>query len=243
MEIQVAEYTDIGSRKVNEDSLLCLQSRDRSLFVVADGLGGHGMGDVASQLVCETAKQWFHRLTAFHPDMFDAVYRSCQENLTAQQRALHSAQKMRTTMSMLCTDGRMVYWSHIGDSRIYYFQDKQLIRRTFDHSVPQMLAAAGQLKESEIRFHEDRNRLLRVLGVAGQAPAYEAEKPLALTGEQQFLLCSDGFWELISEEQMLLCLDEADEPQLWLDNMVELANRNGRCKSRDNMTAIAVWIK
>ena len=106
-----------------------------------------------------------------------------------------------------------------------------------------MLAAAGQLKESEIRFHEDRNRLLRVLGVAGQDPAYDAEEPITLEGDQQFLLCSDGFWELISEEQMLLCLDESDEPQLWLENMVELANRNGRCKSRDNMTAITVWIK
>ena len=65
---------------------------------------------------------------------------------------------------------------------------------------------------------------------------------VSLCGNQQFLLCSDGFWELISEEQILLCLDEAEEPRLWLDNMVELVTRNSRGRSTDNITAVALWI-
>ena len=105
-----------------------------------------------------------------------------------------------------------------------------------------MLCAAGQIKESEIRFHEDRNRLLRVLGVEDRAPAFENEEPVTLSGGEQFLLCSDGFWELISEEQMLLCLDEAEEPGLWLDNMTELVSRNSRNRSTDNITAVALWV-
>ena len=149
---------------------------------------------------------------------------------------------MRTTLNVLLADEEKIFWSHIGDSRTYYFKDKNLVRRTFDHSVPQMLAAAGQISESDIRFHEDRNRLLKVLGVEGQKPAFESETPLKNEGNQQFLLCSDGFWELISEEQILLCLDEAEEPQLWLDNMVELVSRNSRGRSTDNITAVAVWI-
>ena len=133
-------------------------------------------------------------------------------------------------------------WGHIGDSRTYYFEEKRFIRRTVDHSVPQMLAAMGALAEDRIRFHEDRNRLLRVLGVEDTHPVAEVEDPIKLTGNQQFLLCSDGFWELITEEQMLLCLDEAEDPDLWLDNMLELVRINGKGKSMDNFTAIAVWI-
>lgn len=242
MEIKVATYTDVGSRKVNEDSMLVVHDGSRHLFVVADGLGGHGMGDAASQLVCETIREFFLSRKTLDSAMFTELYRLCQQKLLAKQEELHASGKMRTTLNVLCIDEAAAYWSHIGDSRTYYFDRKQLIKRTFDHSVPQMLAAAGHLKESEIRFHEDRNRLLRVMGVTGQDPDFDNEQPVPLRGNQQFLLCSDGFWELITEEQMLLCLDEAEEPQLWLDNMLELVSRNGRNKNTDNTTAVAVWI-
>ncbi len=218
MNISFAKYTDIGSRKVNEDSMLAVQDGSRYLFIVADGLGGHGMGDAASQLVCETIREYF--LSHKPMDSFDEIYRLCQQNLLAKQDELQASGKMRTTLNILWIEDDTAYWSHIGDSRTYYFSDGQLVKRTFDHSVPQMLAAAGQLEEKEIRFHEDRNRLLRVMGVSGQDPAFDTEDPIPLRGNQQFLLCSDGFWELITEELMEDWLNESDDPQFWLDNML-----------------------
>ena len=240
MNIKFAKYTSNGGRPVNEDYLLVTQKGDRFLAAVADGLGGHGMGDVASKLACETAEKCFSD-SETNDGLTEEIYRRCQEALIARQKELKVNGKMRTTFNLLLADGSSVCVSHIGDSRTYYFKDKALVSRTLDHSVPQMLASAGQIAESEIRFHEDRNRLLKVLGVEERKPTFDAEN-ISLCGNQQFLLCSDGFWELISEEQILLCLDEAEEPRLWLDNMVELVTRNSRGRSTDNITAVALWI-
>lgn len=241
--ISVAKYTELGSRERNEDYFLTGISQSGSFFALADGLGGHGLGDEASKSVCHSAIEYFTNHPEFRNEDFPCVYDVCQSRLLERQKEAHASGKMRTTLNLLYIDDSNAYWSHIGDSRTYYFQNGQLIKRTFDHSVPQMLAAMGDIQESQIRFHEDRNRLLRVLGVDSQTPNCETEVPVPLTGDQQFLLCSDGFWEMITEEQMLLCLEEAEEPQLWVDNMMELVHRNGRNKNTDNTTVMAVWIK
>lgn len=242
MKIKIAKYTDAGGRKVNEDFLVTVRNGQSVLCAVADGLGGHGMGDEASRLVCSVAEDKFLKAGRPGESLLEDIFLEGHAALIEKQKQLHASGKMRTTLNLWLTDGEKAFWGHIGDSRTYYFKDKQLCRRTFDHSVPQMLCAAGQIKESEIRFHEDRNRLLRVLGVEDRAPAFENEEPVTLSGGEQFLLCSDGFWELISEEQMLLCLDEAEEPGLWLDNMTELVSRNSRNRSTDNITAVALWV-
>ena len=243
MKILVAKCTELGDRERNEDYYMTSVSDKNYFFSLADGLGGHGLGDEASKTVCTTAINYLtNHKGVLSNEIFEEIYNLCQENLYKKQEKLNASGKMRTTLNLLCIDDRNIYWSHIGDSRIYYFKQGELVRRTLDHSVPQMLVSVGELSDSQIRFHEDRNRLLKVLGVEDQKPSYEVEQPIPLSGDQQFLLCSDGFWELITEEQMLLCLEEAEEPQLWLDNMMELVHKNGRNKSKDNITAIAIWI-
>jgi len=74
--------------------------------------------------------------------------------------------------------------------------------RTLDHSVPQLLVKSGRIKEKEIRKHPDRNRLLKVMGVVWASPEYEKSRVITLNGKEAFLLCSDGFWELIEEKKM-----------------------------------------
>lgn len=242
MDITFATYSDIGDREKNEDSLLAEKIKEQYCFVVADGLGGYLGGEIASGLVCQTTHNFMLRHSPINNSMIPQVFNACQSALLQQQKDANADGQIRTTMNLLCLDHREAYWGHIGDSRTYYFHNKHLIRRTFDHSVPQMLVAMGELEESHIRFHEDRNRLLKVLGASGSPPQLQQEQPVLLTGNQHFLLCSDGFWEYISEEQILLCLDEADSPDSWLDNMLELIRRNSRTKHKDNLTAVAVWI-
>lgn len=245
MKITFSKYTNVGTREVNEDYLLLRGTENRGFFAVADGLGGHGMGDEASKAACEAAMACMLRQEELGNQMFQDVYDECQAVLLKKQKEMGAAGKMRTTLNLLCIDdlSRMAYWSHVGDSRTYYFKNKQLVHRTFDHSVPQMLVAMGELEESQMRFHEDRNRLLRVLGVEDRPPAFDVENPIQLKGNQQFLLCTDGFWEMITEEQMLLCLEEADNPRYWMENMLELVRRNIGSKKSDNYTAVAVWIE
>ena len=242
MKITYASYTDTGDREINEDSFLCLPCGEGKFFAaVADGLGGHGLGDVASGIAVHTAYDVYKRKTKFSSDDFNDIYDKCQEALLAQQISEHAQKKMRTTLNLLCIDNNIACWSHIGDSRTYYFKDGKMVKRTIDHSVPQMLVSAGEIEEREIRFHEDRNRLLKALGIDGASHTGETEEEVALSGGQQFLLCSDGFWERITEEQIELCLDESDDPQLWIDNMIELATRNRREENADNTTVVAVW--
>ena len=116
------------------------------------------------------------------------------------------------------------------------------MKRTLDHSVPQMLVNMGQIKEKDIRFHEDRNRLLRVMGTEwrGERP-YELDHMAVPKGEQALLLCSDGFWELIDEDRMTECLKQADSPENWLERMERIVCENGKEVDMDNYSAIAVW--
>jgi len=243
MKILNYAISEVGGRKVNEDSIQCGYSADYGrIFVLADGLGGHGLGDAASQEACRTVFDYYQYNPEFYKGMFTGVYSACQRNLNNRQIAEHAEGKMRTTMNLVCVDNNYVYWSHIGDSRTYYFQNGELVKRTIDHSVPQMLANLGEIKEEDIRHHEDRNRVLKVLGVEDQEPAFDEEEPVAISGTQQFLMCSDGFWELITEAEMLACLSAAKDPKTWIDSMLEIVHRNAPANA-DNTSVVAVWIE
>jgi serine/threonine protein phosphatase PrpC len=113
--------------------------------------------------------------------------------------------------------------------------------RTLDHSVPQMLVFAREIKEKQIRNHPDRNRLLRVMGIEWEKPMYELAEQTQLEKYQAFLLCSDGFWELIDEKQMCKLLKNSSTVEEWMQAMVEVIKQNGIGKNMDNYTAIALW--
>ena len=114
--------------------------------------------------------------------------------------------------------------------------------RTLDHSIPQMLVMSGEITESEIRNHPDRNILLRVMGAEWDGPAYELLKPVPLRKCQAMLLCSDGFWELIDEACMCDCLKKSNSVEEWMAYMSEIVKINGKDKDMDNYTAVAVWV-
>lgn len=244
-DILVAKYSELGDRERNEDFYLTGSAYNSCFFALADGLGGHGLGDEASKSVCHTAIEYLTQNPEFTNEDFPKLYDICQEKLLIHQESKHANNKMRTTLNLLCIKGSIAYWSHIGDSRTYYIKDYKIEKRTSDHSVSQMLASVGEISDQDIRFHEDRNRLLRVLGDQDQDPKCEVETPVQLTGNQKFLLCSDGFWEFITEQQILQCLTKSETPTNWLENMLELVhqNKNSLDKKMDNTTIVAVWIK
>ena len=109
--------------------------------------------------------------------------------------------------------------------------------------MPQMLVNRGDIKEKDIRHHEDRSRLLRVMGTEWDRPKYQVVEGIKLTKRSSFLLCSDGFWELIDEKQMSKTLKKADSPQQWLAAMEEIILANGKGTNMDNYSAIAVFVR
>lgn len=238
LNIVYATVTEKGERALNEDCLGVAVSPDRLGFILCDGLGGHGKGDVASRYVVEQMKE--HLL---HADSMEDSIMCAQTGLLQKQKEDHAGDSMKTTVACLTIEGKEARYGHVGDSRIYLFEKNKYIRRSIDHSVPQMLVSAGEIREKEIRHHEDRNRLLRVMGTEWEKPKYQMVDHIPLTRHTSFLLCSDGFWELIDEKMMCKTLKRAHTPEEWLSEMEKIVLANGRGTNMDNYSAIAVFIR
>lgn len=232
-------FTEPGSREINEDYVLTEQKGNNHIFVLADGLGGHGRGEEASKLVAEEMVNYFNSSNDFINEM-DKAFVYAQEKLLAKQREAAAKFEMKTTVVVLTITDKEMRWGHIGDSRLYMFKKSRIKTRTLDHSVPQMLALAKDIKEKEIRFHPDRNKLLRVMGIQWGANSYELSKIQKKKNNISFLLCSDGFWELITEKEMEAFHKKSVDSKNWINEMLPVIRKNGENQNMDNFSAIAV---
>lgn len=233
--------TNKGGRPVNEDCIGSAKKGGAECFILCDGLGGHGMGDKASQLVTRFAEDGFRSCTELE-DFVSSVLILAHTKLTAEQQKMGLNHKMLTTAVILVIDGDKGIAIHIGDSRLYRFRNGSAIWRTRDHSVPQMLVMTGEIEDKDIRCHPDRSRLLRALGDDSEAARFDTERFDVREGDA-FLLCSDGFWEPVTEEQMCASLAESGSPRRWMSGMKKLVKQYNRGKDGDNYSAIAVMIK
>lgn len=230
-----------GDRSRNEDNIRMEEKSGEYLFALADGLGGHGKGDEASRIATEQACQVFKRSTP-GTDCLEEAFRTAQESILAEKerRGLYSS--MKTTMVLLHLEQAAAKWAHVGDSRLYVFCGGKVQTRTRDHSVPQMLVLNGEIKESEIRHHPDRNCVLRAMGGDDDNCSCDQSEVYPLEPGCVFLMCTDGFWELILESDMERTLRKASSPAHWLDQMEEIVLKNGADVNMDNYSAIAVWV-
>jgi len=236
-----ALITKPGTRENNEDSMVALENDVCSLFVVADGLGGHSGGEVASAIATDTFRECFDNgiddAGAFFPETFMAA----QLSILEEQKTRNTPYDLKTTcVALLITDDTCRI-AHIGDSRAYVFQKNRVRLRTLDHSVPQMLVTSGSIKEKHIRNHPDRNRLLRVLGTDWDSPCFDASDDINISECRAFLLCTDGFWELCDEKKMCTFLKKSGNAAQWLGLMTDEVEKNGQGRDMDNFTAIAIF--
>ena len=241
MKIEHSIFTDQGSRSVNEDRAGFAVSGDRFCFIVCDGLGGHGMGDIAAQTAVDAVRQYFlcsSGLDAFASDVLERAQAAVLAAQTADLRMKH----MKTTAVLLCLEGNRGISLHIGDSRLYRFRNGKLLSRTADNSLPQILYMTGEIREEEIRFHPDRNRLLHALGDDTEAQRI-AKSEFEICAGDAFLLCTDGFWEPVTESDMEYTLQAAKGAKAWLSALSALAVQRTRTDRADNLTAVAVTVK
>lgn len=231
-----------GDRPYNEDYIRMREENGTAVFVLADGLGGCGHGELASQTAVESVISrfsWDHDRNGF----FEKVVEGAQNAVLAKQEAVPEAAKMSTTLVVLKLENGYAQWAHIGDSRMYHFRNEKVKSQTLDHSVPQMLVRMGEIKPDEIRHHPDRNRLLHTIGRKWEQKHYVVSEPVPVKPGDAFLLCSDGFWEYIEEKIMCRELKRAENTTEWLDAMMKIVEKNGKDSDMDNYTAICVGVE
>jgi serine/threonine protein phosphatase PrpC len=235
-----AKMTEKGSREINEDSAGSIEFGDNVCFVVADGLGGHGRGEVASKAVTAVFESEFLQNQTGVRDFLSRALATAQNAVLDLQKKEHAPLEMKTTaVALAVIDGKCA-WAHIGDSRLYMFKKNKVKIRTLDHSVPQMLVLSGDIKEKKMRNHPDRNKLLRVIGIEWDSPKFEVSDEYDISECQAFLLCTDGFWELVDEKRMCALLKKSKSADEWLHSMTIEVKENGMGQEMDNYTAIAV---
>jgi len=237
------EMTHNGGRPVNEDSIGHYIGEKVFGFILCDGLGGHGMGDVASGIVRDVFVDQYSKLEKPGKEL-GRIFESAQDILTSEQNKHNASSKMKTTVATVVCDTKKAYIGHIGDSRVYTFDNKGKWHRTIDHSVPQMLALAHDIKDEDIRNHPDRSSLLKAMGNSWDGKPYELDKAIPLRKCKAFLLCSDGFWELITENEMMEALNSSANAAEWLSKMDALVKSRGAeiGEKMDNNSAIAIIV-
>lgn len=237
MNVKIATLTDIGGRSNNDDTVAYRQKGECSWVFVGDGLGGYAGGQMASEAAAQALMTATHKGSLLTDDRLNEAASQANEAVRKVQAA--KSGKMKTTLVFLTIEDGRARWMHVGDSRLYHFRGGHLQTQTMDHSVSQMAVLMGEITPREIRFHEDRNRVLRALGGDNARP--ELSPTVMLTGgEDAFLLCTDGFWEYVFEEEMEDMLQRAKTPQQWLKEMEELLHTRTP-DDNDNFTAAAVF--
>ena len=210
MEISISYYTARGKRQNNEDAVSLLEGSNSLLAVVADGLGGHEAGEVASNHAVATLNRLLQAQTPEEDDLIDAIQQANQEIYEMQNAQSH----MRTTVAALWLGDYRTIAANVGDSRIYQFRNGRIVYQSTDHSVAQMAVLVGEVEKSELRRSKDRNKLIRVVGEANPPKVDCVE--LTVQAGDRFLLCSDGFWEPVTEERMLETMASSATAQQWL---------------------------
>lgn len=241
MDIDYYVFTNQGDREYNEDYSLARIYEDRACFIVNDGLGGCGNGEIASELVARAMEK--HFVDGIKDDFFKSSFYLAEQQLEKKQKESISLSTMKTTSVVLVIQNNYAQWAHIGDSRLYYFYQNQIKERTLDHSVPQMLVNMKEIKVKDIRFHKDRNRLLKAIGNRDANLEPTISKKYRISSETSFLLCTDGFWELIEEKEMIKCLRRTGNAKEWIEDMGAAVMDRGKGNNMDNVTAIGVRIR
>ncbi len=242
VELHHGAATDVGLvREVNEDAYLAAPP----VFVVADGMGGHDGGDVASAIVVEE----FGRLAdaGYDPrrgaDVVAATLAQCQQRIAEYGEHQVSSGRHQwyagttAVVALLVEDDHGPQWllANLGDSRIYRFAHNELEQVSVDHSVVQELVEAGEITSADVATHPERNVITRALG--GPEAAEADYFLLPLPSVERLVLCSDGVSGMIADEEIATILRETDDPRDAADRVVAAAVAAG---GRDNATAVVV---
>ena len=242
MELNWAARSDVGMiRSGNEDNFFAEANPARGLFIVADGMGGHAAGEVASEMAVQIVARELNAIKDLHAADTDQKVMAAlrHANLAIYERTISEVDKqgMGTTVSLLLLAGRRYLIGQVGDSRIYLVRDGALRQLTKDHSYVQEQVDAGYLTPEQARYHPYSNVITRCVGASDDV------EPDTYAGEMRpgdlYLVASDGLTGMVDDRRLHQLLVSRATPERIVDALISEANGRG---GLDNITAVLVKV-
>lgn len=236
--LKVGYKSDVGKvRENNEDSFYV--DPKAGLFIVADGMGGHNAGEVASRMATERIREQLDASSL--PQDEEGIQSVLRETIQQANAEIYrhgghyeALQGMGTTVVVVLIRAGKLYVAHVGDSRAYLLRDGTLLQLTEDHTHVAQLVRQGQLNPEEARGHHQRHVLSRVLG---GSETVEVDLAVIPYQGEPLLLCTDGLTDMLEDQEIRDILSPLPEPQKACEILVDEANEHG---GRDNVTVVVV---
>lgn len=243
MEIEIVTLSKQGGRAYNEDVHGHWNDGRYVAFLVADGAGGHGGGDVAAATVRRSVLEAFQAAPGLDADALRKLLERANADVVARQAEGGKLAAMRSTVVLAVMDleENQLIWAHSGDSRAYLFRGGAIVARTTDHSLVQQMVSSGMLDEEGARRHPQRNMLLSALGSIDEPPDIAVSDRMRVLPGDVLLLCSDGVWEPLGDERLLSTLHAVRTAVQWPDLLDAQIKANAK-PGYDNYTAITLWL-
>lgn len=232
---QVAYKTDIGlKREINEDSVLVCE--DLGLFIVADGMGGHNAGEVASSLAVSIIEDYIrsHIEIESKQELIQNAFLKANRDIYLKSLNDPECRGMGTTCSLVLSEEADVYIGHVGDSRIYYVANESIKQITEDHTLVEKLIKNGEITREAAKIHPKRNVITRALGTDSELKVdYLSQR---VENGSKILICSDGLTGKINDDEILKMIS-TNTIECAVESLVKLANDRG---GLDNITIILI---
>lgn len=231
--------TDVGlSRNMNQDSIYCSEKpigNLPNLFIVADGMGGHKAGDMASRYTVEQFIENVIQDKSNNPiTIIGNAIKKVNEQLVIKASESEDYQGMGTTLVVATISEGLLHIANVGDSRLYVLGE-QMKQVTRDHSLVEEMVLLGEIERKDARMHEKKNIITRAIGGSNSVMADFFE--IELGKKDRIIMCSDGLTNMIDDDEMRIIVNNSSDIEDAAKKLVERANNNG---GKDNISVIII---
>lgn len=243
--LEYAIRTNIGDSSINEDFAGSITNKNGlQAFALADGLGGHGGGDIAATLAVEAVLDTVSETNDATVSLLEKCFVQAQ-NLVLENRSNSGRRReMKTTLTVMLADKDKILWGHIGDSRLYHCRKGKIKSCTMDHSVAQLLVNSHKISRDEQCHHEDRSILLRAVGTPwSTTTGFQTDcKGIRPRKGDTFVLCSDGAWEWVVDQRLAQIACSKSDVDIIAENLLNEALLAGKGSAMDNGTVLVARV-